>query len=85
MNRSRAFSENWKRRVCHRLLQQELEQPEGQIARWIQGVQEYDFEIQHRKRTSHGNADTLSRRPCKESCNHCTNAEKNSKLKQTFS
>ncbi|GBM59103.1 Transposon Ty3-G Gag-Pol polyprotein, partial [Araneus ventricosus] len=51
-------------------------EPEGQIARWIQRLQEYDFEIQHRKGTSHGNADALSRRPCKESSKHCTNAEK---------
>ncbi|GBM00012.1 Retrovirus-related Pol polyprotein from transposon 297 [Araneus ventricosus] len=50
-------------------------EPEGQIARWIQRLQEYNFEIQHRKGTSHGNADALSRRPCKESCKHCTNAE----------
>ncbi|GBN70607.1 hypothetical protein AVEN_61473-1, partial [Araneus ventricosus] len=35
-------------------------EPEGQIARWIQRLQEYDFEIQHRKGTSHGNADALS-------------------------
>ncbi|GBN62843.1 Retrovirus-related Pol polyprotein from transposon 17.6 [Araneus ventricosus] len=53
-----------------------FKEPEGQIARWIQRLQEYDFEIQHRKGTSHGNADALSRRPCKESCKHCTNAEK---------
>ncbi|GBN64048.1 hypothetical protein AVEN_98863-1 [Araneus ventricosus] len=39
-------------------------------------LQEYDFEIQHRTGTSHGNADALSRIPCKESCKHCTNAEK---------
>ncbi|GBN25970.1 Retrovirus-related Pol polyprotein from transposon 17.6, partial [Araneus ventricosus] len=51
-------------------------EPEGQIARWIQRLQEYDFEIQHHKGTSHGNADALSRRPCKESCKHCANAEK---------
>ncbi|GBM69539.1 Transposon Ty3-I Gag-Pol polyprotein [Araneus ventricosus] len=51
-------------------------EPEGQIARWIQTLQEYDFEIQHRTGTSHGNADALSRRPCKESYKHCTNAEK---------
>ncbi|GBO31696.1 Transposon Ty3-G Gag-Pol polyprotein, partial [Araneus ventricosus] len=37
-------------------------EPEGQIARWIQRLQEYDFEIQHRKGTSHGNADALSRK-----------------------
>ncbi|GBM62391.1 Transposon Ty3-I Gag-Pol polyprotein [Araneus ventricosus] len=40
-----------------------FKEPEGQIARWIQRLQEYDFEIQHRKGTSHGNADALSRRP----------------------
>ncbi|GBN05495.1 Retrovirus-related Pol polyprotein from transposon 297 [Araneus ventricosus] len=51
-------------------------EPEGQIARWIQRLQEYDFEIQHRKGTSHGNADALFRRSCKESCKHCKNAEK---------
>ncbi|GBM35397.1 Retrovirus-related Pol polyprotein from transposon 297 [Araneus ventricosus] len=49
---------------------------EGQIACWIQRLQEYDFEIQHQKGTSHGNADALSRRPCTESCKHCMNAEK---------
>ncbi|GBN67899.1 Retrovirus-related Pol polyprotein from transposon 297 [Araneus ventricosus] len=27
-------------------------EPEGQIARWIQRLQEYDFEIQHRKGNS---------------------------------
>ncbi|GBM06797.1 Retrovirus-related Pol polyprotein from transposon 297 [Araneus ventricosus] len=53
-----------------------FKEPEGQIARWIQRLQEYDFETQHRKGTSHGNADALSRRPCKESCKQCTNAEK---------
>ncbi|GBN68362.1 Transposon Ty3-I Gag-Pol polyprotein [Araneus ventricosus] len=53
-----------------------FKEPEGQIARWIQRLQEYDFEIQYRKGTSHGNADALSQRPCKESCKHCTNAEK---------
>ncbi|GBL77779.1 Retrovirus-related Pol polyprotein from transposon 297 [Araneus ventricosus] len=51
-------------------------EPEGRIACWIQRLQEYDFEIQHRKGISHENADVLSRRPCKESCKHCMNAEK---------
>ncbi|GBM01882.1 hypothetical protein AVEN_219000-1 [Araneus ventricosus] len=59
-------------------------EPEGQIARWIQRLQEYDFEIHHRNGTSHGNADSLSRRPSKEICKHCTNAEKSSEWKQTF-
>ncbi|GBO05137.1 hypothetical protein AVEN_265266-1 [Araneus ventricosus] len=53
-----------------------FKEPEGQIARWIQRLQAYHFEIQHREGTSHGNADALSRRSCKESCKHCTNTEK---------
>ncbi|GBM60823.1 Retrovirus-related Pol polyprotein from transposon 297 [Araneus ventricosus] len=53
-----------------------FKEPEGQIARWIQRLQEYDFEIQHRKGTSHGNADALSQRPCRESCKYCSNVEK---------
>ncbi|GBN28932.1 Retrovirus-related Pol polyprotein from transposon 297 [Araneus ventricosus] len=46
-----------------------FKEPEGHIARWIQRLQEYDFEIQHRKGTSHGNADALSRIPCREGRN----------------
>ncbi|KAF8784306.1 Retrovirus-related Pol polyprotein like [Argiope bruennichi] len=42
--------------------------PEGQIARWIQRLQEYGMEIRHRKGSAHGNADALSRRPCSENC-----------------
>ncbi|GFQ94957.1 retrovirus-related Pol polyprotein from transposon 17.6 [Trichonephila clavata] len=42
--------------------------PEGQIARWIQRLQEFDAEIRHRKGSAHGNADALSRKPCPESC-----------------
>ncbi|GBN67750.1 hypothetical protein AVEN_44670-1 [Araneus ventricosus] len=53
-----------------------IRKPQGHIARWIQRLQEYDFEIQHRKGTSHGNADALSQRLCKESSEHCTNAAK---------
>jgi hypothetical protein len=49
--------------------------PEGQLARWIQKLQQYDFEIQHRRGKSHGNADALSRRPCSDKCKHCSRAE----------
>lgn len=46
--------------------------PEGQYARWIQRLQEYDFEVEHRAGLRHGNADALSRRPCSEpTCQHC--------------
>ena len=50
--------------------------PEGQIARWIQRLQEYDFEIQHRPGLKHNNADALSRRPClPHLCKHCDRQE----------
>ncbi|GBM30699.1 hypothetical protein AVEN_259566-1 [Araneus ventricosus] len=62
----------------------ERREAEGQIARWIQRLQEYDFKIQHRKGTSHGDEDAFSRSPCKESCKHCTNAEKKFGRKQRF-
>ncbi|GFV49854.1 retrovirus-related Pol polyprotein from transposon opus [Trichonephila clavipes] len=48
----------------------------GQIARWIQRLQEYDVEIRHRKGSAHGNADALSGRPCPESCKYCSRIEK---------
>ena len=38
--------------------------PEGQVARWIQVLGEYDYEVVHRPGRGHGNADGLSRRPC---------------------
>ena len=38
--------------------------PEGQIACWIQRLQEYDFSIHHRSGSQHHNADALSRWPC---------------------
>ncbi len=40
--------------------------PEGQMARWLEVISEYDIEIQHRAGKKHGNADGLSRRPCKQ-------------------
>ena len=38
-------------------------QPEGQLARWIEKLQEYNFSIVHRPGRKHGNADALSRLP----------------------
>ncbi|GFY22204.1 retrovirus-related Pol polyprotein from transposon 412 [Trichonephila clavipes] len=49
---------------------------EGEIAGWIQRLQEYDVEIRHRKGSAHENADALSRRPCPESCKYCLRIEK---------
>ena len=40
-----------------------IREPEGQLARWVERLQEYDFEIQHGKGHHHQNADALSRHP----------------------
>ena len=51
-----------------------FKQPEGQLARWLEVVSEYDFEIVHRAGRSHANADALSRRPCRQ-CGRETDCE----------
>ena len=40
-----------------------FKEPEGQVARWLERLKEYDFEVQHRPGKQHSNADSLSRRP----------------------
>ncbi|CAK1588708.1 unnamed protein product [Parnassius mnemosyne] len=50
----------------------QFKNPEAQVARWIELLQEYDFVIEHRSGKSHGNADALLRRPCPEDCKYCT-------------
>ncbi|CAH8556952.1 unnamed protein product [Dicrocoelium dendriticum] len=42
---------------------QNFKDPEGQIARWQEQLQEYDFECRHRPGKQHANADALSRIP----------------------
>ena len=69
-----------------------FKQPNGQLARWLEELSQYDFAIQHRSGKSHGNADALSRKyaacncydagsqtkdlPCK-GCKHCQRAHDN--------
>ena len=56
-------------------------EPEGQLARWIEALQSYDFEVQHRAGRLHCNADALSRRPCEASeCRHCLRQEERDQL-----
>jgi len=48
---------------------------EGQLARWLERLQQYEFKIIHRKGELHRNAE-LSRRPClDDSCNYCAKVE----------
>ena len=48
---------------------QSFQNPEGQMARWLEKLQDFDFVVVHRKGKKHLNADTLSRLPC-EQCGH---------------
>jgi len=48
---------------------------EGQTARWVQRLQEYNFTSEHRQGIRRANADTLSRCPCPEGCSHCQKVE----------
>ena len=45
---------------------QNFREPEGQVARWLEILSEYDFQVFHRPGVQHGNADALSRSPCKQ-------------------
>ena len=40
-----------------------FKEPEGQLARWLERLEEFQFEVVHRKGRAHGNADALSRIP----------------------
>jgi len=58
----------WKRfilRTDHKALVwiRNMEAPDGMVARWLDTLANYDFEVQYRKGCSHGNADGLSRAP----------------------
>ena len=40
---------------------QNFKNPRGQVARWLERLSDFDFEVEHRSRQLHGNADGLSR------------------------
>lgn len=50
--------------------------PEGQLARWLERLACFNFDLVHRKGSCQTNADGLSRRPCPGECNHCSLREK---------
>ena len=41
-------------------------EPEGQVARWLEILSEYNFKVVHRPGVQHKNADALSRSPCNQ-------------------
>ena len=49
-----------------------FKEPEGQVARWLEELQAFNFSVEHRAGASHTNADALSRRPCaSDGCRYC--------------
>ena len=48
-----------------------LKVPEGQLARWLGRLEQYNLHIVHRPGRVHGNVDSLSRRPCEAGCSIC--------------
>ena len=67
------YGKHFVARSDHAALQwlRRLKNPEGQMARWIARIDQYDFEIRYRAGGAHLNADALSRRPCDLTCKHC--------------
>ena len=46
-------------------------EPEAQLARWIEFLSRFEYEIEYREGQRHHNADAMLRRPCGESCKWC--------------
>ena len=72
--RSYLLGNKFKLRTDHSSLKwlQTFKEPEGQMARWLETLQEYQFDIVHRAGVKHLNADALSRIP---PCTQCSRAE----------
>ena len=45
-------------------------EPIGQRGRWLELMEEFQFDVHHRPGRQHGNADALSRKPCRQ-CGLC--------------
>jgi transposase InsO family protein/predicted aspartyl protease len=55
-------------RTDHAALQwlQRTPEPIGQQGRWLERLAEFEFQVVHRAGRKHGNADALSRKPCRQ-------------------
>lgn len=53
---------------------QNFREPEGQLAHWLERLQEHDFVLVHQHGRQHRNADAMSRMPCTQ-CGHDTHEQ----------
>ena len=52
-----------------------LKEPEGQLARWLGRMEQYNYRVVHRPEEIHHNADSLSRCPCEPDCAYYSQRE----------
>ena len=57
-----------------------VKEPEAQLARWIEFLSPFEYEIEYREGQRHTNADAMSRRPCSEGCKWCKEWKKAEQL-----
>ena len=72
------YGQKFRVRTDHSALQwlMSFREPQGQLARWLEKLQIYEFTVEHRSGSEHKNADALSRRPCvEENCKQCKRYE----------
>ena len=62
------YGQRFEARTDHNSLKwlHSFREPEGQVARWLEVLSEYDFTIVHRPGAKHSNADALSRSNCSQ-------------------
>ena len=57
-----------------------VKEPETQLARWIEFLSTFEYEIEYREGQRHTNADAMSRRPSSEGCRWCKEWKKAEQL-----
>ena len=72
------YGRSFKLRTDHASLRwlRKRHQPSAQVARWLEILSEFKFELEHRSGIRHGNADGLSRRRQCYDCKQCNAIEK---------
>ena len=70
------YGRSFQARTDHQSLKwlRSFKEPEGQVARWLEDLAEYDLEVVHRPGRQHMNADGLSRQHCHQCGQQCSAA-----------
>ena len=60
-----------------------FKEPEGQMARWLERLARFEFDIEHRPGVKHVNSDGLSRIPCEGHCKSCLKGHEMAEKEET--